>query len=242
MSLLLALDSSTDACSVALYDNGSVISHFEQAAKSHTRRLLPLVDEILGEGGYRLGDLDAIAFGRGPGSFTGLRICLGIVQGLAFGSDLPVVPVSTLEAMASGHFRSDKSASDKVLVALDARMNEVYWSLFQAVPGNDEPRQLMDEAVMSPADVANHIAVAGHAQTFAAIGPGWHYPDLQALPVVTRELDVYPDAADMVRLAALKFARGEAVSVMDAEPVYLRNEVSWQKRQRIRGQSSELSE
>src|SRR5690606_10081736 len=132
MTHILALDSATDACSVALYRDGEVTSLFELAAKSHTQRLLPMVDELLQSADCTLKDLDAIAFGRGPGSFTGLRICLGIVQGLAFGANLPVIPVSTLAAMASGFWREPAQYSAlplPLLVALDARMDEIYWAV-----------------------------------------------------------------------------------------------------------------
>lgn len=236
MSIILALDSSTDACSVALNDNGRVIALFEHAAKSHTQRLLPMVDEVLQQAGFTLSQLDAIAFGRGPGSFTGLRICLGVVQGLAFGAGVPVVPVSTLQSMASAWFAQPKQPpvdGQPLLVALDARMNEVYWSLFAHQAGQVEPVSLTDEFVMAPADVVRHPQVLAGAAALTGIGPGWHYPELAAL-AVNPVVEVWPDAASMARLAAEKFRRGEWLDVLDAEPVYLRNEVSWQKRQRIR--------
>ena len=134
MNNILALDSSTDACAVALSVNGVLTSRFEIATQSHTQRLLPMVEELLAEQRLALADLDALAFGRGPGSFTGLRICTGIIQGLAYGANLPVIPVSTLEAMALGFYRANPSMNAPLLVALDARMDEVYWALYQ--PGN----------------------------------------------------------------------------------------------------------
>ena len=127
MNNILALDSSTDACSVALSIDGVLTSRFEIATQSHTQRLLPMVEELLAEQQLALADLDALAFSRGPGSFTGLRICIGIIQGLAYGANLPVIPVSTLEAMAMGFYRANRSINEPLLVALDARMDEVYW-------------------------------------------------------------------------------------------------------------------
>lgn len=238
MKKILALDSSSDACSVALICDGVVTGLFEMAAKSHTQRLLPMVDEVLQQAGCDKRELDAIAFGRGPGSFTGLRICLGIVQGLAFGLQIPVVPVSTLAAIAAGYYRN--AAADElkqpqpVLVALDARMNEVYWGLFQYDPHNPLPIGLTAEFVMPPSAVVQQDAVRQNRNHLIGLGPGWHYEDLQQLAPVAFDLSVYPDAADMVRMAETLLARGESVPAMAAQPVYLRDEVSWQKRQRIR--------
>lgn len=237
MTHILALDSATDACSVALYRNGEVTGLFELAAKSHTQRLLPMVDELLKSTDCTLKDLDAIAFGRGPGSFTGLRICLGVVQGLAFGANLPVIPVSTLAAIASGYLRKSAVHSGlplPLLVALDARMNEVYWALFEADEQLIEPRMLTVESVNAPALVASDATLLALKQQFVAVGPGWHYAELATIKPVQLSLAVYPHAEDIVRIAAEKFARGETLSVMEAEPVYLRDSVSWQKRQRIR--------
>src|SRR5690554_497081 len=235
MTTILALDSSTDACSVALIHDNHVTSLFEIAAKSHTQRLLPMVDEVLREAGCEKRQLDAIAFGRGPGSFTGLRICLGVVQGLAFGLNLPVVPVSTLAAMAEG-FRRVNSLPDKspILAALDARMNEVYWGLFASNEG--APAAITPEFVMSPADVAGQPAVQQHLASIIGVGAGWQYPDLQALPVAQIQQEFYPQAQDIVRLAVKLMAEGKSVSAMQAQPVYLRDQVSWQKRQRIRSE------
>lgn len=238
MSTILALDSSSDACSVALICDGAATGLFEMAAKSHTQRLLPMVDEVLHQAGCDKRDLDAIAFGRGPGSFTGIRICLGAVQGLAFGLQLPVVPVSTLAAMAAGYFNKlsahNNNPAAPVLVALDARMSEVYWGLFQRNDKEYLPSSLTPEYVMPPAVVIEQAAVELHRASLIGIGPGWHYEDLQQLSPASVDVSVYPDAIDIVRIAEELFARGEYVAALDAQPTYLRDEVSWQKRQRIR--------
>ncbi len=234
MTKILALDASTDACSVALYLNGEATHIFELAAKSHTQRLLPMVDEILRAANCTLKDLDAIAFGRGPGSFTGLRICMGIVQGLAFGANLPVIPVSTLQAMAQGFVTENKSSSQPLLVALDARMDEIYWGLFSA---DRIPSALSAEFVMKPAEVCEQEAIVKLDKQFIAIGPGWHYADLQPIVPATLVQDVHPDARFMLPIAVDAFNQGKTQSIFDAQPVYLRDSVSWQKRQRIRTQS-----
>ncbi len=238
MSLILALDTSTDACSVALYADGVLDSLFELAAKSHTQRLLPMVDEVLQAKGCELADLDAIAFGRGPGSFTGLRICAGIVQGLAFGANLPVIPVSTLESMACGFYRANPEEQLPVLVALDARMNEVYWGLFSR--SGDLVSALVDEAVMPPELLAEQSQIMAQQGQFLGIGSGWHYPAMQSLDPARQFLDIHPHAENMALIAAAKFAAGETLSALDAQPVYLRDSVSWKKRQRIRNSNDFL--
>lgn len=233
MSLILALDSSTDACSVALYANDRLDTLFELAAKSHTQRLLPMVDELLRGNNLGLRDLDAIAFGRGPGSFTGLRICIGVVQGLALGAQLPVIPVSTLSAMALGYYRANPQASLPVLVSLDARMDEVYWGLFSRA--GDSISALSDEFVMKPELLAKHDSIQSLAGQFIAVGAGWHYPAMQSLAgSSTNIFDMQPHAGDMALIAAQIWSAGGAIDVLDAQPVYLRDTISWQKRQRIR--------
>lgn len=231
MTKILALDASTDACSVALYNDGVATHIFELAAKSHTQRLLPMVDEILRTANCTLQDLDAIAYGRGPGSFTGLRICMGIVQGLAFGANLPVIPISTLQAMAQGFLVDNPNTSLPLLVTLDARMDEIYWGLFES---KQNPTALTDEFVMKPVDVCEQKVVVDLQQQFIAIGPGWHYADLQKIIPAQLIQDVHPNAKDVLTLAVEAFKNGQAISILDAQPVYLRDSVSWKKRERIR--------
>jgi len=231
MTKILALDASTDACSVALYVDGTSSHIFELAAKSHTQRLLPMVDEILQAANCKLQDLDAIAFGRGPGSFTGLRICMGVVQGLAFGANLPVIPVSTLQAMAQGFIAAHPDNSLPILAALDARMDEIYWGLFSA---EKSPQFLTDEHVMKPPEVGGQHVIANLTKQFIAIGPGWHYADLQNIIPATVVQDVHPHAKDILVLALEEFKKGNLLSILDAQPVYLRDSVSWKKRERIR--------
>lgn len=239
MTRILALDSSTDACSVALWRDGEILQRFELAAKSHTQQLLPMVDAVLAESGLSLSDVDALAFGQGPGSFTGLRIGLGIVQGLAFARDLPVIGVSTLRAMAAAFYRThplDGPTADPqpLLVALDARMHEIYWALVQAPTGSDEPRLLTAESVERPSVAAQAMASSNHGLRFWGIGAGWHYPELRALGPAGIEEAVYPHAEDIARLALQPFLNGEALPAEQAQPVYLRDTVTWKKRQRIR--------
>jgi tRNA threonylcarbamoyladenosine biosynthesis protein TsaB len=233
MTKILALDSSTDACSVALSLNGVIHSRFELAAKSHTQRLLPLVDELLSAADLKLSQLDVIAFGRGPGSFTGLRICMGVVQGLAFGADLPVVPVSTLASMALTFHRQFPQFTS-IVPALDARMDEVYWAIYQIE--NGLPKLIGDEAVTPKHLLDDQLSIQSLQGNFAAVGQGWHYPELAAIPNQHLLLDIYPNAETIAKIAEPYVANGQMQSILDTFPVYLRDSVSWQKRPPARRQ------
>ena len=231
---LLAVDTTSGACSVALYQDGAVTEQFVRAERDHTRRLLPMVEAVLAEGGVSLAEVDALAVSRGPGSFPGLRIAISCVQGLAFAADKPVVAVSSLAAMANGALRANPHwQGNAVLPALDARMQEVYWGVY----GSDAPeRSLVAEAVSAPGQVAEFLqgeqAITG--APWYAVGPGWHYPALQALSPANIVVDCHVHAGDIARLAVGPWERGEMISAENLEPAYLRNEITWKKRQRIR--------
>ncbi len=229
MSKILALDTASDACSVALNIDGNIHEEFALAPREHTQRLLPMVDHILKRASLEVGDLDAIAFTRGPGSFTGVRICISIVQGLAFGADVPVIPVSTLQVMAAGARRLLPEAKQgPLLVALDARMSEVYYCAF------DENDQMGQEVVISPELLVENPELWPKTQAALALGPGWHYETLNAIPRDASQLEFHPHAYDLAALAAAAFDRGESVKAEEAEPVYLRDTVSWKKREKKR--------
>lgn len=217
---LLALDSATEACSAALLHEGGLIERYELLGRGHAERLLPMVDELLMEAGIGLAALDAIAFGRGPGSFTGLRIAAGITQGLAAGVRLPVLPVSDLAAVASAGARL--SGKDRILVCMDARMGQVYWAAFDCRAG--APQALTEETVANPAEVVPPDAGAwfGAGHGFAA------YPALAAslgAKLAGTAAELLPRASDIARLAAVDFAAGRGLPAAQALPVYLRNEV-----------------
>lgn len=237
---ILAVDTTSGACSVALYRDGQVCEQFFRAERDHTRRLLPMLEAVLAEGESSLAQVDALAVSRGPGSFTGLRIAISCVQGLAFSIDKPVVPVSSLAALALGARRSHPEWGDApVLAALDARMQEVYWGLY---PVGDTTHALIDDAVSAPQQVVSALQSAGYLSSdtvpgdggFYVAGPGWEYPELAALnPLgVSREAAIH--AQDIAVLAAELYQRGGQVSAEELEPAYLRNEVTWKKRERIR--------
>jgi len=225
---ILAIDTATEACSVALYNQGETLAHFELCAREHTQRILPMVQQILAEAGLSLTQLDALAFGRGPGSFTGVRIGIGMAQGLSLGAELPLLPVSTLQTMAQGAYRL--TGADNVLAAIDARMGEVYWGEFsrnaQGVWSGEET-----EKVIKPEQLLARAAeLSGR---FATVGTGWEtYPHLLGESPAAELFDgkmLLPHAEDMLPLALQLWENGIRVNPEDAEPTYLRNEVTWKK-------------
>ena len=229
---LLALDTSSEGCSAALWLDGQITERFEVAPRGHTRLLMPMVRELLAEQGLSPSDLDALAFARGPGSFTGLRIATGVIQGLAWGLDLPVVPVSSLSAVALNAIeRQSLAEGDGIAVAFDARMGEVYWGTFVCRDGL--PEALGNERVCPPEAVALPESGAGVSGHWFGAGQGWKYRD--AMPqAVTEHISgmddsLVPRAAQVARLAERGFHNGEAVSADQAQPVYVRDEVTWKK-------------
>ena len=224
---ILAIDTATEACSVALWNNGEKHALFEICPREHTQRILPMVQQILAESGVSLNQLDALAFGRGPGSFTGVRIGIGIAQGLAMGADLPMIGVSTLATMAQGAFR--QMDATQVLAAIDARMGEVYWGQYQRQNDGVWVGE-NTEAVFTPERAQQNVmALAGE---WASVGTGWGtYPDMAAATPITL-VDgqiTLPQAEDMLPLALVDFALGKMTAVENAQPTYLRNEVTWKK-------------
>jgi tRNA threonylcarbamoyladenosine biosynthesis protein TsaB len=222
MSRLLAIDTATEACSAALWLDGEVHERYVEAPREHARRLLPMVEELLAEAGLALRDLDALAFGRGPGSFTGVRIAAGMAQGLAFSAGLSVVPVSTLAALAQGVADADHP---RLLAAIDARMGEVYWASY--VLGADGLVELDGvERVCAPGEVP--LPTGGG---WYGVGSGWAtYAELLdarlGASLVGRDGTRYPRAGDVARLAAAAFAQGSARPAEQAIPVYLRDKVA----------------
>lgn len=217
---LLAIETATETCSVALSVNDDVEQRFQHAPRQHAELLLPWVEELLAEAGIGFGDVDAMAFSRGPGSFTGLRIGIGVVQGLAWASDCPVIPVSSLAATA-------QAAADKgiktALVALDARMNEVFTGLFRL---NDNGIMIADgeERVCAP----ELVQVPDEAEIHA-VGIGFdRYPQLGELTVRLAGVhaDIWPDAVAILKLAKEWLLNNTALPAEMAQPVYLRDNVA----------------
>jgi len=194
---LLAIDTATDGCGVALLVGDALFHRFQVAPKQHTQLILTMIDELLQEAGITLQDLDVFAFGRGPGSFTGIRIATSVIQGLSFGCDKPVVPVSTLRALAQGVYR--EQGQTHVFASLDARMQEIYWGLF-VVDSEGIMQSITEERVGPKADVqlpeGNWIATSR-----------------------------YPEARDIATIARAEFVLGHFVFAKDALPIYIRDTV-----------------
>ncbi|WP_462382097.1 tRNA (adenosine(37)-N6)-threonylcarbamoyltransferase complex dimerization subunit type 1 TsaB [Pseudomonas sp. Marseille-QA0892] len=223
MTVLLALDTATEACSVALKKGDHVLSRYDVIPRMHAQRLLPMVQELLSEAGLVAADIDAIAFGRGPGAFTGVRIAIGIVQGLAYALDRPVVPISDLALIAQRAYR--ENACERVAVAIDARMDEVYWGCYANVAG--EMQLQGAEAVLPPerVELPRDFAGAWHGG-----GTGWGYGARIPLTPASVFPDLLPHAEDLITLASFALARGETVSAEAAQPIYLRDNVATPKK------------
>lgn len=226
---LLALDTSTEACSVALLYRGEKTYINELAQRTHTKRILPMIDEILDNSGLRLNQVDVLAFGRGPGSFTGVRVGAGIAQGLAFGADLPVIPISNLTAMAQAAFELHQV--ENVVAAIDARMNEVYFSqLVREKVRSDvgeffQWREIITEQVCSPEQAIKQL----RDDNAFRVGTGWAaYSQFTEKNLTSSDIAL-PNALYMLELARVEYLQKRTISALEIEPIYLRNEVTWKK-------------
>ncbi len=219
---IIAIDTSTEACSAALFDNDSVIERYQIAPRKHAELILPMLESLLQESGLVMARIDALAFGRGPGAFTGLRIAAGVTQGIAFGADLPVIPVSSLAALAQGMFR--EQGEQQVLAGIDARMQEVYWGRYRLGEG-DVMRLEGQETVCLP----DQVEIPTQGQW---VGAGTAWQTYEAIlgarldgRVSSWSGERYPRARDIATLAAQDFLSGTTVSAEEAVPVYLRDNV-----------------
>lgn len=221
---LLAIETATEACSVALMLDDRVVERHTREPRAHAERVLKMIEDCLDEAGTSLDGLDALAFGRGPGSFTGVRIATGVVQGLALGTGLPVVPVSTLAGYAVAAWRESRGEATQVAVAVDARMGECYWGCY-LVSDDGVAAPVGEEVVVSPEDVP-----APEEGAWRGIGSGWEaFPGLvSSMPWVrVGPAAVLPTARDLLATGMHRFAGGKAVPAERALPVYLREKVAW---------------
>ncbi len=225
---LLAIDTATEACSAALWVDGEVAERFDIAPRQHASLILPMAEQLLAEAELMVSQLDLLAFGRGPGSFTGVRIAASITQGIAFAADLPVLPVSTLTALAQGAGR--KAGVNRVLAAIDARMGELYWSRCTAEPGAIM-RPAGDEQLAAPAAVLLPAGSGWHGA-----GPGWHshgesLRKRMATRLESSDPESYPHALDVAALAAHDLSAGVVpLPAAQVLPVYLRNSVAGRRK------------
>lgn len=222
---ILALDTATEACSVALLHQGNISFEDELSPRTHTQRILPMIDEVLKTANISIKSVDYLAFGRGPGSFTGVRVGVGVAQGLALGAELKVVPISNLTMMAEQAYQ--ELGAKEVIALIDARMNEVYFS--QLVRTEQGWTEKVKEQVCSPENAIAQFKL--DAENITVVGTGWAaYPQFSAqdLPLVVSEITL-PSAKYMLSLAELEISKGNVKSVDEIEPVYLRNEVTWKK-------------
>jgi len=225
---ILSLDSSTEACSIALLaENKKVHQRFMLAPREHTQKILPTINEVVKEAGLSLSDIDAIIYGQGPGSFTGVRIGISIAQGLAFGLDIKMVGVSTLQAMAQQAF--DCNGTQSVYAAIDARMGEVYFAHYK----NDNGLMVLEnkEMVIKPEDLINNFAQSDIINESALVGTGWEaYSNLQEYFANCTLSDIiYPNAGYMLKSGQALITQDQAVEPELAVPVYLRDTVTWKK-------------
>lgn len=224
---LLAIDTSTEACSAALYIDGEIKQCYELAPREHSRLILGMIDGLLREADITAKDIDVLAFGRGPGSFMGVRIAAGVVQGISFAHSIPVVPVSTLAAISSTAI--EQTGVNTVLAVIDARMKEVYWGVYTNECESDETSNLLlqgEEQVTAPEQV-----VVPDSGQWASAGPGWAaYADVFEDKVDDRFVmpvnDCFPSAEAVARLAVRDYKKGVSVLAAEAVPVYLRNDVA----------------
>ncbi len=241
---LLAVETSTDACSAALYIDGGISERFELTPKEHTRLILPMIDALMREANLKPQQLDALAFSCGPGSFTGVRIATGVIQGIAMGADLPVVPISTLAAIAQSFFDKnivneryveqendyDQSELNVAFTAMDARMGEIFWGVYQRDLRN--VANLIGKESVGPACEVVFPFING-----VGVGSGWNVYDQELMSCLGGKVSYYesnhlPRASAIARLGVLGFEQGNAVAVEQAMPVYLRDKVAKKESER----------
>lgn len=220
---LLAIETASEACSAALLIDGAVIERYRVQPRGHSELILPMMNELLAEAEVTLSSLDAMAFGRGPGSFTGVRIATAVVQGAAFAADLPVVPVSTLAALAQRCFR--EQGKRRLLPAFDARMKEVYWGAYEIADIGIVQQVVADEVSLPEA------VTLPEGGDWHAVGSGWksygeQLGSLLGDSLASVDPDLLCSAHDVAILGAAGFAAGQAVSAEQALPIYLRDKVA----------------
>lgn len=226
---ILAVETATEACSAALLVNGEIKERWELAPRAHTRLILPMIEGLMAEAGLSPKQLDAVAFGCGPGSFTGVRVATGVVQGIALGADLPVLPISTLAAIAQDYF--DHNPAPVLFTAMDARMGELFWGVYrQDAQGYAE---LLGKEIVADVGHIERPPLSG-----VGIGSGWLAYQQKLMDHLGKMVEevvveaVWPKASAIARLGAYAFQAGKAVPVEMGQPVYLRDKVAKTEQER----------
>ncbi|WP_198266445.1 tRNA (adenosine(37)-N6)-threonylcarbamoyltransferase complex dimerization subunit type 1 TsaB [sulfur-oxidizing endosymbiont of Gigantopelta aegis] len=233
---ILAIETSTNACSAVLLEGEqqdfSCVERFEMAPRQHTQLILPMIDSVLAEAGYDIKQMDALALGIGPGAFTGVRVATGVIQAIAYGADLPVAQISSLAALAQGVYREQAYAAQysQLLVANDARMDEIYFGRYEIKTGfmtlNHQERVLKPEALESVLDASIRLD-----SSWTTIGNGWTVYD-EALSTIREQCSelgneyFYPHARDVAYLALRDVESANLVSAEQVSPIYLRDNVA----------------
>ncbi len=222
MPTILSIETSSEIASAALLSGTHILHRHTVGVMNHSQLILPMVQSLLQEAGISLSDCDAIAFGSGPGSFTGVRTACGVVQGLAFGADLPVIPVVTLLALAEAHRHA--TGANHVLTALDARMSEVYWAQYHYDENQHAWHTLIGPTLCAPA-----LVVPAQADELALVGNGFAaYAAQFVLPpeLMLAAQSAVPDALAIARIAQAEFIAGRVYPADQAQPLYLRNKIA----------------
>jgi tRNA threonylcarbamoyladenosine biosynthesis protein TsaB len=217
MPTILALETSTELASAALLHEEQLFARESSGVQTHSQTILPMVQSLLAQAGITLAQCDAIAFGAGPGSFTGVRTACGIAQGLAFGAGLPVIPIVTLQAMAEAC--REATGASNVLALLDARMGEIYSGHYSF----SDRWETVDEPALSPASEVHPpagVTLCGNGLPVYLANAEKHFPIENSQP------EIMPHAKQVARLATIEFLANRTVSARDAQPIYLRNKVA----------------
>jgi tRNA threonylcarbamoyladenosine biosynthesis protein TsaB len=222
---ILALETSTEYCSVALWQDGAVLARSELVGQKHSEMLISMLDGLLRDAGVKLSDMDGIAFGAGPGSFTGVRIACGAAQGLALGAGLPVVGICTLQALAQS------SGREKVIAALDARMAEVYHAAYEK--RNGEWVTVCEPSLRLPQDAPLVEGEGWFGAGSGFIAHGTQLRERYAANLATIDEQIVPQASAIVQLAAPLFAAGRGVDAAETLPLYLRDKVALKTSERV---------
>jgi len=222
---ILALDTCTESCSASLLYNGEVFEQAEMTQRGHSDLILGMMDTLFHQAGTTISAIDVVVFGRGPGSFTGVRVGVGVAQGIAFARDIPVIPVSTLLAVAQD--AADKLDSDFIAVAMDARMGEIYCASYQRINGLVE--LIESERVCPPEQF-----IPNSEQQWVGVGTGWREYDATlrgnfSENLAKVEFEHYPNASVMIKLAQIEVEAGRMIPAEHALPVYLRDNVAKKK-------------